>query len=534
MSKTKATLLCLSLLILASGCTSVKQYNQNLAKAKSPKELQSDVDYLYRVLQRNHPQLYWYISKKELDYKFDSLKASITQPMTSREFYYRLSPVVTSIKEGHTQLKQVTRSFKKEEADSLRIEQFGLTPFSKMKFAIFDNRLFIIKNKSWNKSIQSGTELLKINGTDVPVLLDKFRSTITADGFVKTFKDRSVANRFPRFAYYNYDFSDSLSCLIRYNDTLKTVVLHRAMPRDTAKVKDMPKVKRVKQTSAQRDSARNERKRRELLGFDSSDSTFSKNLSFLGADKSIALMKLNDFVGGKYSKFYKQSFEKMDSMKVQTLIIDLRDNPGGRESEIRNLYSYLVDSTFRFSQKSEITSNRSMLVTAYFKGTPWFVVPFITPFYPFWALYAIKNTSRGDDGKLYFKISKKENKPSSPHFKGSVYVLINGSSFSASCLLSSNLKGKGRAIFVGEETGGAFNGTVAGRMPDFVLPNSKLKIRVGLLCMKPVYQTNVEGRGVIPDVTITPTLDDMLKENDPELNWVLKHIENRKKTNKEM
>jgi C-terminal processing protease CtpA/Prc len=49
-------------------------------------------------------------------------------------------------------------------------------------------------------------------------------------------------------------------------------------------------------------------------------------------------------------------------------------------------------------------------------------------------------------------------------FKGKVYVMINRGSFSASSVISSNLKGSKRATFVGEETGGAYNGTVAGIM----------------------------------------------------------------------
>jgi hypothetical protein len=43
-------------------------------------------------------------------------------------------------------------------------------------------------------------------------------------------------------------------------------------------------------------------------------------------------------------------------------------------------------------------------------------------------------------------------------FKGKIYVMINGS-FSASSLISSNLKTP-KVTFVGEETGGAFNGTM--------------------------------------------------------------------------
>jgi C-terminal processing protease CtpA/Prc len=102
--------------------------------------------------------------------------------------------------------------------------------------------------------------------------------------------------------------------------------------------------------------------------------------------------------------------------------------------------------------------------------------------------------------------------------------LINGGSFSASCILSSNLKGSGRALFVGEETGGAFNGTVAGIMPVVTLPESKLNLRLGLALIQPHYKTEIVGRGIFPDVSIKPTLQDRINGNDPELNWVLDDI----------
>lgn len=66
------------------------------------------------------------------------------------------------------------------------------------------------------------------------------------------------------------------------------------------------------------------------------------------------------------------------------------------------------------------------------------------------------------------------------HFNGEVYVLINGGSFSATTLLAANLKSSGRAVFVGEETGGAYNGCVAGSLPVYTTPNSKLPFRMGV------------------------------------------------------
>jgi hypothetical protein len=68
-------------------CTSIKKHNKHLNDLIAEEKLKSDVDFTYRKLQELHPNLYWYISKEALDYKFDSLKATITKPITKFEFY---------------------------------------------------------------------------------------------------------------------------------------------------------------------------------------------------------------------------------------------------------------------------------------------------------------------------------------------------------------------------------------------------------------------------------------------------------------
>ena len=125
------------------------------------------------------------------------------------------------------------------------------------------------------------------------------------------------------------------------------------------------------------------------------------------------------------------------------------------------------------------------------------------------------------DGKKYYATHTRPHKVNPHAFKGKIYVLINGGSFSASSLISSNLKSSKRVTFVGEETGGAFNGTVAGFMPVLELPHSELKIRIGIMAMVPHHKTEIIGRGIFPDKEITPSLEDRLQGNDPELNWIL-------------
>ena len=72
-------------------------------------------------------------------------------------------------------------------------------------------------------------------------------------------------------------------------------------------------------------------------------------------------MKINDFIYGRYRAFYRDCFLKMDSLGVKTLILDLRGNPGGKIRDIYNLYSYLVDSSFYFIDKSNVVSRTSVI-----------------------------------------------------------------------------------------------------------------------------------------------------------------------------
>jgi C-terminal processing protease CtpA/Prc len=56
-------------------------------------------------------------------------------------------------------------------------------------------------------------------------------------------------------------------------------------------------------------------------------------------------MKIRSFNKGDLT--FTKKARKIDSYKSKTLILDLRDNGGGRLNEI-DLYSYLADSTFVF------------------------------------------------------------------------------------------------------------------------------------------------------------------------------------------
>jgi hypothetical protein len=500
-------------------CASVKKHNAHLNTLISEGKLKSDVDFTYQQLQKLHPNLYWYISKKELDYKFDSLKYSISKPMLPFDFYTKLSPVIAAVREGHLLVYPPTKSFTKKQIKALTKK--GTGPFSQFDFELFNEKLYVIKNKSHDKSIKKGTEVIAVNGINSLDLINKNNQFYSSDGFNTTFKTRSTGKRFSSYFTYENGIKDSIQFTFKFNDSLKTVTILRkkkdTVRKATEKIKkDLTAIDNVKSKAI--------RRKKRINGYNPDSKTYNHQLRFLEKDSSIAVMKIRSFKNGRFRTFYKESFSKIEKYKSKTLILDLRDNGGGRLNEIVNLYSYLADSSFVFLEKSEVVSKSSLFTGAYLNGGSFGVKTLKILFSPIIYGYLLLTVHKEENGKNYFATKTNSHKVYKNTFKGKIYVLINGGSFSASSILSTNLQGAERAFFVGEETGGAYNGTVAGFMPRITLPHSDIQIRTGIMLMASKFKTTQEGRGIFPDKEIIPTIEDRIQENDPELDWVLNDI----------
>lgn len=79
-------------------------------------------------------------------------------------------------------------------------------------------------------------------------------------------------------------------------------------------------------------------------------------------------------------------------------------------------------------------------------------------------------------------------------------------------------------MIIGEETGGDNDGTVAGRYSTKKLPNSKLTLPIGLMLIQPNIEFTHTKKGVVPDVEIIPTLQEVLQKKDVQLDWAMNDI----------
>ncbi|KQT17534.1 peptidase S41 [Chryseobacterium sp. Leaf404] len=496
-------------------CGSVQKYNrQRLAKI-APEKLRQDVDYTYRKLKELHPNLFWYIAEKDLTKKFDSLKMSITDSLSPVDFYFKLQPVVADIKEGHLAVRIPGKRYSNKEIRGMKNKK-GL--FTRLDYYVENQKLYVKNNKDSIENILPGTEILSINGVPVENYMKKYRKLMTSDGFNTTFYPYYLKDGF--FNYYSAEigFLDSAKVETKYDDVIKTVNLTRESKSEADKEKD----------KAQKKGNTEKRTNDYVAATDS----YNRSFTYLDGDSTIAYIKVKSFSKSYSNRFYEETFQKIKDKKATHLVIDVRENYGGSLSEITNLYSYLAKEPFTLVNKPEMTSKYSPLKTNYFKKSNPLVFVIKAIMSPVIFTRQLLVGIKGADGKAYYRMKQsKETKPRETAFHGKVYVLINGGSFSASSIITSKLKNDQRAVLVGEETGGANDGTVAGFYSYQSLPNSKLQLPIGVLFIQPNITFTGTKKGVTPNVEILNTLESTLNKQDLQLEWVKTEIQKEKSGN---
>lgn len=503
------------MLVLAS-CTSIKTENKHTQSTIASEKLHQDVDFTYQKLQEMHPKLHWYISKQELDFKFDSLKKTISHPLTPVQFYFKLQPVIAKIREGHLALRIPAKKFNRKEIKVLKNKK-GL--FGRFEYFVSDNHLYIIENKDSIENIKPGTEILKINGSAVSDYLKKYRELISSDGYNATFQDYYLKDVFFNFYVAEKGIMDSAKVETLFDNEKRIVNLTRESKNKEELEKDKLDKKRTEE--------------KKVNDYVASTSSYNRNFKFLDKDSTIAYMKIQSFSRSFSDRFYKESFAKIKNAKSSYLIIDIRNNYGGSLYEINQLYSYLAPEPFVLIKPSQLTSRTTPLKTNYFRKSNPLQYTVKSLLYPGYFFSQAFSVYKGKDGIAYYKMKEnKSTKPKKNVFKGKVYVLINGGSFSASSIISSKLKFDKRATLVGEETGGANDGTVAGFYSYQKLPYSKIDLPIGLLLIQPNIDFTNSQRGVLPDFEIHQSMQDIIDKKDVQLDWVKQEIEKEKESRK--
>ncbi|MFY7786788.1 MAG: S41 family peptidase, partial [Thermoflexibacteraceae bacterium] len=229
----------------------------------------------------------------------------------------------------------------------------------------------------------------------------------------------------------------------------------------------------------------------------------------------LAILQIASFDNRRFSKFYRKAFQLLKDHQITHLVIDLRNNGGGKVQDANELMTYLLDKPFTYHFERKKQKLKGLLQYSQ-QGKFWLR---ITP-----AIFRFFATTQQDSNVIYHTWHHKAKQYL--QFKGKVFVLTNGGTFSAAATVASYLKNLSNSTLIGTETGGSEAGTNALLFPLITLPNSKIQVRIPLYYVKYAIGIPDNRRGVLPHFCTQYTLQDVLDRKDLEMEEVYKGVGN--------
>ncbi len=485
------------LLFLYSCAPTFKNYNPN--KRYSPQQLQQDYSLLRNILEKKHPSLYWYTGKDSMDMYFDTYYNAIKDSMTEQQFgWWIIAPLTDKIHCGHT-------SFGMSKAYNNWAE-YKKFPSFPLFMKLWNDTMVVTNNLNKKDSVlKRGTLITSVNGLNNAALKEIMFGYMTEDGKANNVNYIRLSSNFPY--YHRNIFGISKSYTVTYLDsggTERSINLPVFdVPKDSGrKIKIVAIIKKPKPETRQK----------KLL---------DKRSLAIDTTNNTAIITLNTFSSGGLRKFYRQTFRYIKKAGIGNIVLDLRSNGGGRINLSTLLTKYVSRTNFKVADTAFTVARSLRPFTRYIKSG------FINNLGLFFL------TKKNKDGLYHFgHWERKVYKPKTTnHFSGNLYVLINGSTFSASALFCNAVKGQPGIVLAGEEAGGGWHGNDGILIPDITLPNTRLRVRLPLFRLVQYHHVPKDGRGVPPDIYIGTNYNALIKGVDKKMQVVMEMIKRKASCN---
>ena len=451
------------------------------AAVHQPARLLEDFTLLRTALEEAHSGLYRYASREAMTGLFDAAAARLTTPMDEFAFFRIVAPVIAGLKDGHTALNP-------SDAGRAATAAGGLLP---LRVRVLDGRLFVFRDLSADGGPLAGREITAINGRQVPAILRAMEGTLPGDGSIPTSRAHALSNGF-RFNLLH-------AVLFGPADAYRVTVAGGGGTAP-ATLQGTPLAK-LNETLAARHPQDNA-------------PPAPAELAFLD-NGAIAYLRITTFAGSAdrertrpLGAFLTDAFTQMAANKTRALVIDVRNNGGGQDALGKQLLAHLMDRPFQYYDGLFVNTRE----LSFAKHTD---APGPMP---------ESMVTRGADGRLRMTRHPNlgEQQPAAPGFGGKVYILMNGGSFSTTAEFLSLAHHHRRAVFIGEESGGGYEGNTSGPTVTVTLPNTGMRLRVPLLRYElAVKRPGAVDRGVMPDHRVPVTIADLIAGGDKEKEFAL-------------
>jgi C-terminal processing protease CtpA/Prc len=435
----------------------------------TPAQLRADFEHMYRGLQSAHIDLYAFTSKQALDRRYRELSAQLNQPMTLLQANTQFELFAADVHMGHTRIDSP--------ASDWRTYRAGGGKGFPLEIRVVDGHVYVAGNLSGVEAIKPGDELASIDGQDMQHWLKRTERHVSAEtGYMAD-------------SLMEYDFAIYVWIELGAVDGFD-VVIHR----DGSN----PQSVRVPARShAQMEAFRAQQPPSLDL------ETPLRTARML--DDRVAYLRPGPFYNveakteaeswdvSAFQQFIDHSFEGFLDAHADSVIIDLRGNPGGDNLFSDVMVSWFATRPFRFASQFKIkVSPESIAANAdriahdaaaagpisrkfaqiYARSKPGDIVDFDIPLaYP-------------REGR---------------RFTGKVYVLIDRHSYSNAVAVAALVQDYKFGLVLGEAT--ADMATTYGAMEQFKLPHTRLS--VGYPKARIVRPNgDLEAKGVTPDTPI--------------------------------
>ncbi len=429
---------------------------QTGVRTLSPARMQSDLFHLTEVLESQHGGLRRYAAQETLDESFGAAFHAVERELSVLEFYRVLSEVVAGVHCGHTRLRMGAGD------QNAVLSAKGLLP---LQLHLVGERAWILHNLDPALPLEPGTEVLAVDGVSMAEIRRIALSRMSGDGFIESGRERNLERGFAQ------QFALLVDDLARFPDGYELQLAGSTQPLEVPGL-----------SPAEHSAARIRSRERPLLSLDI-DERDDYGLLFVRG--------FGDSSQGTLPELLEASFRELRERRVGNLILDLRGNGGGEDMYGALLVSYLAREPFGYFERIEVTPD--------YEG--------------------MGEVVERDGRRLMLSHPGLElQQPHALRFQGPAWVLTDGWTFSTAADVATVAHHNGLAAFVGEETGGGYDGNTSGVSERIALPASGFTVSVP----RWMYTTaNVghahPGRGVPPDHPVRASIEDVLAGRDAEL-----------------
>ncbi len=455
-----------------------------------PEQMQADLEKFKTALTKVHPGTYTHQTPKEFDQMVNDLMLSASKPMKAEAFYKIVLQLIANIHDGHTQAYTFGKLGK-------IINNQKRLPF---QVYIKDERIFVVKDFSDN-GITEGSEILSIDDNLSNAIISKILAHYSSDGKSQSGMQHWLGGPYKPFnRIYSEIFGESPVHHIVYRD-------HNTRKITGTTVNTIP------------EKVYNARKSKKYPSNKEPEKAFNFKIH---EESNYAYMKINrlfkdgyDEPEDTYPKFYKQCFKEISNKNIKNLIIDLRDNGGGKASNAAYLLQYLVDTPFTPAEEIIALGDDK-----YFLEVTGDTLNLDKSF----ELKRKKDNTFKVTNDNVLRDLMKYNPIKKYSFKGKLVVLINGGTSSAAGIAAGLLKEYTNAVLIGTETYGYAGISNGVRQISIKGRYTETAIYLPLLHAKYAIHPHIQKRTVVPDYHVSNTVQDIINNKDSVLEFALKKL----------